>query len=93
MTKLQELRKEKKITQEEFSRLSKISVRSIQDLEQGRVSIDNVHLSTLIKFGQVLDVPFVVLLEDEKFARDVRQQCEAVRSLGPGPAQQEGLRP
>lgn len=88
MTKLQELRKGKKITQEELSRLSKISVRSIQDLEQGRVSIDNVHLSTLIKFGQVLDVPFVVLLEDESFAKDVRKQCEAVRSWEPGPAQQ-----
>lgn len=82
MTKLQLARKRKNITQEEFSKLANISIRSIQDLEQGRVKIENCHLSTLIKFGQVLGVPFVVLLEDEQFARKVEEQCGAGPEAG-----------
>lgn len=82
MTKLQEARRSKKITQYEFSRLTNISIRSIQDLEQGRVNIDNVHLFTLVRFGQVLGVPFVTLLEDENFARQVEEQCGAGPEAG-----------
>lgn len=51
MTRLQQKRRSANLTQEEFSKLSNISVRFIQDLEQGRVKIENVHLSTLVKFG------------------------------------------
>lgn len=87
MTNLQAYRKRSGLTQEEFSKLSKISVRSIQDLEQGRASIDSVHLTTLLEFGRVLDVPFVVLLEDKDLSRRVVEQCGAVRSPEPGPAQ------
>ena len=79
---MQAFRKDYNITQEEFSRLTNISVRSIQDLEQGRVKIENCHLSTLIKFGQVLDIPFVMLLEDENFARKVVEQCGAGPEAG-----------
>lgn len=79
MTNLQVYRKKSGLTQAEFSRLSKISIRSIQDLEQGRISINNVHLTTLLEFGRVLRVPFVVLLEDEDLVRRVVEQCGAVQ--------------
>lgn len=88
MSKLQDLRRLKNLTQYEFSKRSNVSLRYIQDLEQERFPIDNVHMQTLVRFGQVLGVPFVVLLDDEMLAREVVQQCAAVRSLGPGPAEQ-----
>lgn len=82
MTRLQEQRKKKGLTQEEFSKLTNISIRSIQDLEQGRVKIENCHLDTLVKFGQVLCVPFTMVLNDADFARKVEEQCGAGPEAG-----------
>lgn len=82
MTRLQEQGKKKGITQKEFSRLTNISVRSIQDLEQGRVKIENCNLHTLVKFGQILGVPFIMVLEDLDFARRVGEQCGAGPEAG-----------
>ena len=48
MTKLQYYRKKKNITQYELSKLSNISLRSIQNLEQGVNNINSCHLDTHI---------------------------------------------
>ncbi len=58
--KLREMRKEKKLTVPELSRLSGVSVRTIEDLEKrgdGRVS-------TLIKLADAMDVTLDHLCRD-----------------------------
>ena len=58
--KLREMRKEKKLTVQELSRLSGVSVRTIEDLEKrgdGRVS-------TLIKLADAMDVTLDHLCRD-----------------------------
>lgn len=89
MTRLQVLRKKKGLTQAEFSKAAKTSLRYIQDLEQGRVNISGVHIETLVKFGSVLDVPFTDLLEDRRVATAIIMQLRSGPGPEAGPAQQK----
>lgn len=88
MTRLQVLRKKKGFTQVEFSKSANTSLRYVQDLEQGRVNISGVHLETLVKFGNVLGVPFTDLLEDRRVATAIILQLRSGPGTESGPAKQ-----
>lgn len=75
MTNLQYYRKRKNLTQEELSKLSKISVRSIQAYEQKTASIDSCSIDTLLEFSRILCCRFFDLYESETLRRRVEEQC------------------
>lgn len=77
MTKLQYYRKEKNLTQEELSKRSKISIRSIQAYEQKQASIESCNIDTLLIFARILNCRFFDLYDDELLRRQVEEQCIA----------------
>ena len=63
--KLKEMRVAKGYTQTEFSKMVGIKFRTYQDYEQGRRSIDNTDLATLLRICITLDCPIKNIIEDE----------------------------
>ena len=63
--KLKEMRIEKCMTQEQLSKISGISVRTIQAYECGLRRIDGATLETLCRFAIALDCRISDLIEDE----------------------------
>ena len=65
MKTLQELRKSLGLSQSELARAAQINLRTLQEYENGRRSIDSAHLQTLINLADVLGVPFYNLISDD----------------------------
>ena len=63
--KLKEMRMEKSLTQEQLSKGSGISVRTIQAYECGLRRIDGATLETLCRFAIVLDCRIRDIIDDE----------------------------
>ena len=63
--KLKEMRMAKGYTQTEFSKMVGIKFRTYQDYEQGRRSIDNTDLATLLRICITLGCPIKDIIEDE----------------------------
>lgn len=55
MSKLQEVRIERGLSQSGLAIASEVSKRTLQEYEQSRVSVDGAKLKTLLKFADVLD--------------------------------------
>lgn len=62
---LQEIRKNKGITQKELSEETKIKLRTIQSYEQNEKNIDNAKIETLIKLSIVLNCRISELFNNE----------------------------
>ena len=63
MTNLQEQRKAAGITQSKLAEAAEISLRSLQDFEQGRHPINKAAAITVYKLAQALDCEMADILE------------------------------
>lgn len=63
--KLKELRVKNGYSQKEFSELVGIKYRTYQDYEQGRLSIDNTDIATLLNICIILKCNIKDIIEDE----------------------------
>ncbi len=77
MSKLQEFRVKKQMSQFELAKLTNVSVNSIQRFEQKSNCIDNCHLETLVKIAEILQIPFYELIESENLRSRVVLQLQA----------------
>lgn len=66
MTNLQHYRKSRGISQSELARQAGVSVRTLQDYEQGRKNINLAAAITVQKLAEALDCASWELLEDEQ---------------------------
>lgn len=66
MKKLQEVRKEKNLTQWELSLESMIPIGTIQKYESGQADIDGAKLKTLLILCKVLNCNIQDIIEDEQ---------------------------
>lgn len=73
MTKLQSLRKTKKLSQFELSIKTKIPMGSLQAYEQGRKNIDGAKIRTLLDISKALDCRIEDILEDESICQDLNK--------------------
>jgi transcriptional regulator with XRE-family HTH domain len=71
MTRLQEIRRLKGMTQRELADASGVSLRMVQHYERGEFRFENVGVLVLLKFSNVLDVPLSSLLDGEAQAEAV----------------------
>ena len=74
--KLQELRQQAKLSQSELARLSGVKVRSIQEFEYGRRSVDTTKLATLVALADALQEPLYNLLDDKELAEKVKNNVK-----------------
>ena len=70
--KLQEVRKQAKLSQSELSKLSGVNVRTIQEYEYGRKIVDSAKLNIITALADALQVPLYELLEDKELAEKVK---------------------
>ena len=63
--KLKEMRLKKGYTQKDFAEIVGIKYRTYQDYEQGRRSIDNTDLATLLRICITLGCPIKDIIENE----------------------------
>ena len=70
--KLQEVRKQAKLSQSELSKLSGVNVRTIQEYEYGRQILDKAKLNIITALAEALNVPLYELLEDRELAEKVK---------------------
>lgn len=77
MTKLQEFRKQKDLSQFELAKNSGVSIQLIQKYEQGVLKIENCRLDNLIRISSALGISFVDLFDDSNFVRRVGEQLFA----------------
>lgn len=66
MSKLKELRKKKGLTQKKLAEISNINLRTLQDYEIKRKSIDGAKIKTLLKLCISLNCELADILEDEE---------------------------
>lgn len=83
ISKLQDFRKKKGLSQFELAKYSDVSIQAIQKYEQNVMSIDSCRLSSLLRIADVLSVSFLDLLEDENFRRRVEEQFLRAPVQGP----------
>lgn len=70
---LKEIRKEKGLSQSQLAGLAGVSVRTLQEWEQGKRNIDGASLPTLCCLSDALGVKIYDILEDEKLAEKLRK--------------------
>lgn len=78
MSKLQEIRKSRSLSQRQLSDLSGVSCRLIQSYEftgSGGRSVDNAGLDKLAPLAEALGVKLWELLDDPQLAEAVRRVC------------------
>lgn len=66
MTKLQDQRIGRKLSQEELSKLAGISKRTLQDYEQKRRNIDGAQIETLAKIANALNSGITDIIENDE---------------------------
>ena len=71
MSKLQELRKSRKLSQKELADLLGVKLQKIQHYESGFRSIDGAKLDFLLNLASVLDCYLSELLEDPELAENM----------------------
>lgn len=72
---LKDQRKEKKMSQNELSKLSGVNPRMIQFYEQEKKNINGAKLATLISLSNALDCRIRDILTDD----DLKKQCEKAK--------------
>lgn len=72
---LQEIRKEKGLSQKKLGELSNVNYRTIQFYEQGLKDINGARLKTLLDLSIVLDCKVSQLLTDE----ELKEKCKKAR--------------
>ena len=77
MSKLQELRKSRGLSQRQLSDLSGVRYRTLQSLEigSGGRSIDNAGLDKLVPLAEAFNVKLREVMGDAQFAEAVRRVC------------------
>lgn len=70
---LQEIRKEKGLSQKKLGELSNVNYRTIQFYEQGLKDINGARLKTLLDLSIVLDCKVSQLLTDEELKEKCKQ--------------------
>lgn len=70
MTKLQKMRKSKKMSQSKLATLAGINTRTLQHYEQGAKLIDNAHLSTILRLCITLNCNIEDILENPKVMKE-----------------------
>lgn len=63
MSKLKEIREKKNMSQTQLAKLSGINLRTIQDYEQDKRSINKAQLATVYALAQTLDCTMEELIE------------------------------
>lgn len=71
ISKLKEVRKARKITQEELANMIGISRTTIQSYEQGWRSVDGASLRTLVDICKVLKCNISDIIEDQNLVDDI----------------------
>lgn len=72
---LQEIRKQKGLSQKKLGELSNVNYRTIQFYEQGSKDINGARLKTLLDLSIVLDCKVSQLLTDE----ELKEKCKKAR--------------
>lgn len=72
---LQEIRKQKGLSQKKLGELSNVNYRTIQFYEQGLKDINGARLKTLLDLSIVLDCGVSQLLTDE----ELKEKCKKAR--------------
>ena len=72
---LQEIRKQKGLSQKKLGELSNVNYRTIQFYEQGLKDINGARLKTLLDLSIVLDCKVSQLLTDE----ELKEKCKKAR--------------
>lgn len=67
--KLKTIRESKDLSQGDLSKLSGISVRTLQHYEQGSMNIDKANLKTLLQLTISLNCKLIDILEDEELIK------------------------
>ena len=70
--KLQEERKRAGMSQSELANLSGVKLKTIQDYELGRSSVDGARIDTLISLSDALGVPFYDIIEDAERVNKIK---------------------
>ncbi|MGN0695045.1 MAG: helix-turn-helix transcriptional regulator [Lentihominibacter sp.] len=66
MSKLKQIREASGLSQSQLAERAELSVRTLQDLEQGRRDINGVKLLTLLQLCEALDCRLSDIVTDEK---------------------------
>lgn len=76
MSKLQEQRKLKNLSQSQLAKLSEVNFRTLQEYESKRKDIDNAKLSTLLKLCKSLDCKLEDILENDDLINSLKEVYE-----------------
>ena len=69
MSKLKQIREASGLSQSQLAERAELSVRTLQDLEQGRRDINGVKLLTLLQLCEALDCRLSDIVTDEKIIK------------------------
>lgn len=69
MTKLQQLRTSKNLSQQQLADLAGVNVRVLQHYEQGSRRVDYARMDTIMKLAKALDCKMVEIIEDPEFLK------------------------
>lgn len=73
MNKLKQIREFKGVSQSMLSEASGVSLRMIQQYEQGKKNIDGAHLKTLVSLSSCLDCGISDIINDEGIIEKLRE--------------------
>lgn len=71
---LKELRLDKGLSQSQLAQAAEISIRTLQQYEQGNRDINGCRLKTLIKLSNVLECSIVDILTDEELIEMIKNK-------------------
>ena len=72
MTKLKQKRLEKRISQEDLSKMTNIKLTTLQKYETRRLTIDNANIDTIIILSKVLECKIYDIIENENTIRGLK---------------------
>lgn len=72
MTKLKQIRIEKRISQEDLSKIANIKLTTLQKYETRRLTIDNANIDTMINLSKALECKIYDIIENENTIRGLK---------------------
>ena len=72
MTKLKQKRIEKRISQEDLSKMTNIKLTTLQKYETRRLIIDNANIDTMINLSKALECKIYDIIENENTIRGLK---------------------
>lgn len=70
--KLKTVRENMNLSQGQLSKITGVSVRTLQHYEQGSMNINNANLKTLVKLCIALDCKLIDIVEDEELIEMIK---------------------